>query len=1023
MTPKIAAVSKKYSRSELLKLRDYSMDSSHIDWSHVDSLLSPQSPVHNVRGIQARITRKLGNYNDTVPGTRTKNLQWLPTHNSIIMDNYHRDASVTNSMITSGNTSIATKTLKRNPKFPRTTDQSLPSIYATNCRSLNINKISELRQLATTDRYDILMLTETWLNTDKEATADIPGYSMFTANRCNRIGGGVALYTTTALCSRVIRKHSSPTLSSLWVLVKQEKATPMIYGVVYHPPNLTNNENMKTIEHLTTTITELSRKHKSAKFLIYGDFNKLDTSLLQHTFNMRQLINFTTRGDAVLDLILSDSSEYCETTITKSAPLALNDHCSVVVSSPKKLPPKYVTASKRMVTPASKSKVGLDLALADFSEVYAAPTVDDKVRAFHGIISTICDKHCPKRNFRVREGDELLHTPLTIKLRRAKDKLHRKGSKAWKVLAKILQSKLKQQRQNFAKRNINQALSGGKRWWKNVNRLIKPANTRSDSTTKHFINEQWMTTPQFLETQNQYYNSLGGSAHIAPPQFSQADAPNLQPVSIGLVKSQLKRIDTSKSCHSDDFPSWISKDFCEDTAPPLTNIINCMLSTHTFPTLWKSAEITPLPKTSSPAVSKDFRPISLLWHCGKVAEYFIARMLKTATKDELTLKQYAYTDGVGCVDALVDALSNWTKHIDQKDNLCIQSAFVDFSKAFDMMNPTILDTKLSRLNVNSSLRQLINSFLTSRSACVANKPTGECSSKLPVSRGVPQGTILGPSLWSIYINDLPDIINDSSPSSDTTIYADDVTTYQPVRKKDVTLKTTAPKSRLMSNSPLQPALSAIHRWSLSNDMSLNTSKTKTMNISPCLDISSDLKLTVNSEFIDQVSEFKLLGVTVDEHLSFSSHVENIFSKARSRLYALLTLKRHGVDEASLTKFYLANIRSILCYAAPAWFSYLSDTNMKRLESIQRQCLRVIYPDIPYDERLVLASIPSLCDYLNNSCQNFVNNVASDTEHRLHKYLPKRQSSVGRHSSRLRDVPIVHNNYKITENSLFSKFTV
>ena len=146
--------------------------------------------------------------------------------------------------------------------------------------------------------------------------------------------------------------------------------------------------------------------------------------------------------------------------------------------------------------------------------------------------------------------------------------------------------------------------------------------------------------------------------------------------------------------------------------------------------------------------------------------------------------------------------------------------------------------------------------------------------------------------------------------------------------------------------------------------------------------------SLNSEFIDQVSEFKLLGVTVDEHMSFSSHVENIFSKARSILYALLTLKRHVVDEASLTKFYLANIRSILCYAAPAWFSYLSDTNMKRLESIQRQCLRVIYPDIPYDERLVLASIPSLCDYLNSSCQNFVSNVASDTEHRLHKYLPK-----------------------------------
>ena len=92
---------------------------------------------------------------------------------------------------------------------------------------------------------------------------------------------------------------------------------------------------------------------------------------------------------------------------------------------------------------------------------------------------------------------------------------------------------------------------------------------------------------------------------------------------------------------------------------------------------------------------------------------------------KLTTSQYAYTDGVGCVDALVDALSYWTKHLDAKDNICIQSAFVDFSKAFDMMNPTILDAKLENLCVNSSHRKLINSFLTDRAACVADRTTGE----------------------------------------------------------------------------------------------------------------------------------------------------------------------------------------------------------------------------------------------------------------------------------------------------------
>ena len=529
-----------------------------------------------------------------------------------------------------------------------------------------------------------------------------------------------------------------------------------------------------------------------------------------------------------------------------------------------------------------------------------------------------------------------------------------------------------------------------------------------------------MTTPQFLETQNQYYSSLGGSSNITPPQFSAIDTP-LSTVSIGLVKCRLRRINTTKANHSDDFPSWISKEFCEDIAPPLTNIINCMLSTSSFPSLWKHAEIAPLPKTSNPSVCKDFRPISLLWHCGKVAEHFVVQKLKSVTGDKLTRNQYAYTDGVGCVDALVDALSNWTKHLDAKTNTCIQTVFVDFSKAFDMMNPTILDSKLSELSVNNSLRKLINSFLTSRSACVTDRATGERSSELSVSRGVPQGTILGPPLWSVYINDLPQKIADASPSSETTIYADDVTSYQPVYKQDAELTSISRTSRLMSNSPLQPALDAIQRWSLDNDMTLNTAKTKTMNVSPSLNIISDLGLNVDSKQIEEVSEFKLLGVMIDTHLSFTSHVETTYSRAKSRLHALLTLKRFGVDEPSLIRFYLANIRSLLCYAAPAWFSYLSDNNKNRLESIQRQCLRVIYPDTPYDDRLIASGIPSLCSYLEHLCQNFVSSVAADSEHRLHKHLPKRKSDTGRHSSRLKDIPLVYTNYRVTKNSLFSKY--
>ena len=115
---------------------------------------------------------------------------------------------------------------------------------------------------------------------------------------------------------------------------------------------------------------------------------------------------------------------------------------------------------------------------------------------------------------------------------------------------------------------------------------------------------------------------------------------------------------------------------------------------------------------------------------------------------------------------------------------------------------------------------------------------------------------------------------------------------------------------------------------------------------------------LDSEFVDQVSEFKLL---LNICLFFWSCWKYFF-KARSRLYALLTLKRHVVDEASLTKFYLANIRSILCYAAPTWFSYLSDIRMNRLESIQRQFLRV---------SLSIPTLPATRDLFLPACHYYV----------------------------------------------------
>ena len=651
--------------------------------------------------------------------------------------------------------------------------------------------------------------------------------------------------------------------------------------------------------------------------------------------------------------------------------------------------------------------------------------MDSKVSALHSILDRICDQHCPRRRVRVRQGDPQLHTPLTIKLKRAKQRLYNDKNPAWKFMANLLQSKLQQRRRELTDKNINQAFQNSKQWWRNVSKLSNPAGSNTNCfMNKMFINNEWLTTGEFLENQIEYYASISNTVNRPPLPQSETtlDLVHIEEVK-PVVKLALRKIDTTKANHSDDYPSWISKENAEDIAPPLTDIINSMLKSQIYPSLWKSAEIIPLPKTATPLLSKEFRPISLLWHCGKVAEQFVVSRLRRTTKGLLTEDQYAYSEGVGCTEALVDMISSWTKALDQRSNLCLQSLFVDFSKAFDMMDPAILDKKLQHLSINPGLRCLISSFLSDRSACAVIRTTGQKSEPRVFNGGVPQGTLLGPVLWTIFINDLPEKIQSSNATCKTTIYADDVTAYLPIQKGEVTLTHTGHRDRTLNAAPLQPVLNTIGDWSCENGMSLNASKTKSMNISICLNISSTEPLTINNTEIEEVSEFKLLGVTVDRHLSFAAHVENVFQKSRSKLHALLVLKRHGVSTEGLIRFYQANIRSGIIYAAPAWFSFLTDYSRKSIESIQRQCLRVIFPDLSYEERLSKAAMIPICDYLDTMCSSFVLNVATSETHRLKHHLPLRQSDIGRHSSRLRDVPKTLSNYNTTRKSLFSHYTV
>ena len=179
---------------------------------------------------------------------------------------------------------------------------------------------------------------------------------------------------------------------------------------------------------------------------------------------------------------------------------------------------------------------------------------------------------------------------------------------------------------------------------------------------------------------------------MSPPPGSH-NYPKLEPLTLGEVKLQLKRLDCTKATSTEDYPTWISLEGREDICIPLLDIINTMLVTGEYPDMWKRAEVIPLPKITSPHMYKQYRPISLLFHLGKLAErVIISKMADTLTRI-IELNQYAYQPNV-CTTDFLHILDDNLSQLDKPSVKFVQSTCLDFSKAFDRLLPSIISKKM-----------------------------------------------------------------------------------------------------------------------------------------------------------------------------------------------------------------------------------------------------------------------------------------------------------------------------------------
>ena len=397
------------------------------------------------------------------------------------------------------------------------------------------------------------------------------------------------------------------------------------------------------------------------------------------------------------------------------------------------------------------------------------------------------------------------------------------------------------------------------------------------------------------------------------------------------VENAIKQLKSKSSTGYDNLSTkLLNKQISPVISIALTNIINQSLCTGIFPNKLKIAKVLPLFKKGNPHVFGNYRPISLLPSISKIFEKTVYKQLYDyLISNKLLYKsQYGFRHGHSTELASLELTDRIMKDLDNK-RIPI-AIFLDLSKAFDTLDHEILLYKLKYYGVKNSALSWFQSYLSDRYQFVDYD--GNTSAMLPISTGVPQGSILGPLLFLVYMND----INEVCKTFKSILYADDTTLAEPLCSFDVHIDR-QPYNRDVISANINLELKQIHTWLSANKLSLNIPKTKFMifhnkqrkidNIVP--------NLVIDGHIIERVHDFNFLGLTIDQNMSWDPHINKISSKI-SRTLGTMNKLKNFLPTHVLKLIYNSLILPHLQYAILAWGFKLS-----RVFKLQKRAVRLI----------------------------------------------------------------------------------
>ena len=407
------------------------------------------------------------------------------------------------------------------------------------------------------------------------------------------------------------------------------------------------------------------------------------------------------------------------------------------------------------------------------------------------------------------------------------------------------------------------------------------------------------------------------------------------------VRKALKNLRTDKSPGLDGMHPHPLKDLADVLAKPITIIFQRSLSSAQLPSIWLDAVVSPIFKKGSRCIAENYRPVSLLCILSKLLESIITPQIVNHVKvNHLAChQQHGFSKGKSTTTNLLEALNIWSEAL--MHGIPLDILFLDYSKAFDSVPHRRLVKQVESFGISGNALAWIDSFLTNRRQQV--RANGELSEFRPVKSGVPQGSILGPVLFTLYVNDIP-----SELETLISMYADDTKIYTAIISES-------------SVTSLKSDLSKLEAWAQLMQMKFHPAKCKVMHLGKSNPKEVYQMKSEDGQYLnlEETEIEKDLGVEVDNKLKFSTHVQSKVNKANKVLGCLKHSFKY-MNKEVFTLLYKALVRPHLEYASCIWSPQLK-RDQDAIERVQRRATKLVpeLRNLPYVSRLQQLNLPTL----------------------------------------------------------------